>query len=87
MQLARRGTWVVRPTGHLDSEQQIDAQTQQYRVALERLEAAIPGAMVSPEERELAFHMWKPRLADERNSIPCPCGFGRLIRWPWGRCT
>jgi hypothetical protein len=27
--------------------------------------------------------MLEPRMADECNSMPCPYGFGRLLRWPW----
>jgi hypothetical protein len=61
------------------TQQQIDAQTQQYTLALERLSAVVPEDMVSPG----AFTC-EPCLADERNSIPCPYGFGRLPRWPWG---
>jgi hypothetical protein len=25
-------------------------------------------------------------MADHRNSMPCPYGFGRIVRWPWVLC-
>ena len=65
------------------TQEQIDAQTLKYKLALQRLKAAVPEDMVSPEDRVLAFETLEPRMADERNSMPCPYGFGRIVRWPW----
>ena len=59
------------------TQQQIDAQTQHCKLALERLRAVVPE--ISP----VAF-VCEPCLADEHNSMPCPYGFGRLPKWPWG---
>ena len=65
------------------TQEQIDAQTQQCQLAVRRLEAAIPDSLLSGDDRALAFGLPRPCMADERNSIPCPYGFGRIARWPW----
>jgi hypothetical protein len=43
--------------------------------ALRKLQAVFPAAV-----QELIL---EPQLANERNSMPCPYGFGRLVRVPW----
>ena len=64
---------------HLPQVQRKDlmAKVAQYQHALERLKVAEPDL---PDD---AFAV-DPRLANESNSTPCPYGFGRTVKWPWG---
>ena len=65
------------------TDEQIEAQKQQYRLALGRLKAVAPASLLDANVRPLALETVEPRMADEHNSIACPYGFGRIARWPW----
>ena len=65
--------WLDR--GCAEAEEEIEVATVRYKHALRRLQAAIPEAVP-----ELVL---EPRMANEHNSMPCPYGFGRLVRRPW----
>ena len=75
-----RGTPVGVPVAQADhdeyplrkpiTQEQIDTQTLKYKLALQRLKAAIPEDMVSPEDRVLAFETLEPR-AWPMNAIAC----------------
>ena len=58
-----------------DVRDAIEVETVRYRQALRKLQVALPG--------EVPEIVLEPQLANEQNSMPCPYGFGRLIRKPW----
>ena len=60
------------------SEVNLELMTVRYKHALRALKATVPADVAH------ACDVLEPRMADESNSIPCPVGFGRLARWPWG---
>ena len=62
-------------TEEMPIEEAIELATVRYKHALRRLQAAIPAAVP-----ELVL---EPQMANELNSVPCPYGFGRLVRQPW----
>jgi hypothetical protein len=53
----------------------IEVWTVRYRQALQRLQRLIPS--------EMTKLVLEPQMANEANSMPCPYGFGRIVRWPW----
>ena len=59
----------------IDVEEEVEVRTVRYKRALLRLQAAIPSAVP-----ELVL---EPQMANDHNSIPCPYGFGRIVRRPW----
>ena len=61
--------------GCSDREVEIEVATVRYKHALLELRATIPADM--PEI------VLEPQMANEHNSMPCPYGFGRLVRKPW----
>ena len=56
-------------------EEAIEVATVRYKHAMRRLQAVIPAAV--PEI------VLEPQMANELNSMPCPYGFGRIVRQPW----
>ena len=58
-----------------DVRDAIEVETVRYRQALRKLQVALPG--------EVPEIVLEPQLANEQNSMPCPYGFGRLVRKPW----
>ena len=69
-------TYMEIDIGRQVPEEDLECEVVRYRHALRRLKEE---ASHLPEE---AFAL-EPSLADESNSMPCPYGFGRIVRWPW----
>ena len=59
----------------IPTEEKTKVATVYYKHALQRLQIACPSAVP-----ELVL---EPQMATEHNSMPCPYGFGRIVRQPW----
>jgi len=58
-----------------DVDEEIEVATVRYKHALRRLQAAMPA--------DVPVLVLEPQMANEQNSMPCPYGFGRIVRRPW----
>jgi hypothetical protein len=58
-------------------EDELDLRKLNYRKALRQLGYAFPELLLNVQELVAGVP------ANENNSQPCPCGHGRVLRWPW----